>query len=608
MRLAGRPQVFAAAIYPIESAEFVPASCEANPHPKPVMHALFKNFADVCERVVATTRKNQKVEMVAAYFQTLAAEEAGLAARYFGGNVFAAWEYRTLQVGGNLLWRTVAELSGDEDQLAEAFQRYRDLGRAAEAVLSRRDENGGVLDLRQLAGAFESLAEARGPSAKGALLNTLFARSSAQEAKYLIKIMLGEMRIGLKESLVEEAIAKAYAASLEAVKRSVMLTGDTAETLLLASENRLQDVRMRLFHPIGFMLASPAADANEAFAEFPEAIVEDKYDGIRAQAHIESATGKVRIYSRTLDEISAAFPELVPALVTFQADAVLDGEVLAWSDGCARPFRELQKRLGRKYVSAALKLDVPVSYVVFDLLALNGELTIHLPLRERKKRLAELFAGRKVAEDSPPVSEWLDFSGGEARPLQDRLLLAPAHEATSSAHLEELFVAAQSRGNEGLMIKAADSEYSPGRRGKNWLKLKHELATLDVVVTAAEYGNGHRAQVLSDYTFAVRDGERLLNVGKAYTGLTDAEIARMTRWFEEHTLGQRGHVREVEPKIVIEVAFNAVMRSDRHNSGYALRFPRIVRLREDKLASEIDTLERVREIYDRQGGEIQAAS
>ena len=218
-----------------------------------------------------------------------------------------------------------------------------------------------------------------------------------------------------------------------------------------------------------------------------------------------------------------------------------------------------------------------------------------------------MFAGRKT-ERLPPTSEWLDFSGGEAQPAQTRLLLAPALEATSSAHLEEVFAAAQSRGNEGLMIKAADSAYSPGRRGKDWLKLKHELATLDVVVTAAEYGNGHRAQVLSDYTFAVREGERLLNVGKAYTGLTDAEIARMTTWLEEHTLRQRGHVREVEPRIVIEVAFNAVMRSARHDSGYALRFPRIVRLREDKLASEIDTLDRVRQIYDRQGRDIQAAS
>jgi len=569
------------------------------------MPSPFKSFAEVCERVGATSGKNEKVDRVSIYLRELPVDEAGLAARYFGGNAFAAWQERTLQIGGSLLWRALAEISGEESQLTESFRKYRDLGRAAEEVFRGPDENEGTLTLLQLAGAFEALAGARGPAAKIARLKALLVRCSALEAKYVIKIMLGEMRIGLKESLVEEAIAKAYGAGLEAVKRAVMLTGDLDETLLLASEQRLQDAHMRLFHPIGFMLASPAADAAEAFAEFSDAIIEDKYDGIRAQSHIEPSTGKVRLYSRTLDEISKTFPELIAPLAGFQVDAVLDGEVLAWSDGRARPFRELQKRLGRKSVTAAMQREIPVSYVVFDVLALGGDLVIDRPLHERKKLLEGLFAGRKRV---PHVSEWLDFGDGEAHSSPDRLLLAPAFEAHSSAHLEELFAAAQSRGNEGLMIKAANSEYSPGRRGKNWLKLKHELATLDVVVTAVEYGNGHRAQVLSDYTFAVRDGERLLNVGKAYTGLTDAEIARMTSWFEEHTLRLRGHVREVEAQVVIEVAFNAVMRSNRHNSGFALRFPRIVRLREDKPASEIDTLDRVRQIYGTQGNEVQAAS
>jgi DNA ligase 1 len=571
-----------------------------------VMLDSIENFATVCELVASTSRKNEKVAAAASYLASLPPDAAGLAARYLGGAPFAAWDERTLQTGWNLLWRAVSEVAESEGPLAEAFRKHRDLGSAAEEALKERSLTGDPLTLAQLSGSFDALAEARGPAAKLALLKALLARASALEAKYLIKIMLREMRIGLKESLVEEAIAKAYNAELEALKRAAMLTGDSAETLLLASEHRLQDARMRLFHPIAFMLASPAADATEAFAEFADAVIEDKYDGIRAQAHVGSATGKVRIYSRTLDEISGSFPELPASLATFADDVVLDGEILSWSSGRARPFRELQKRLGRKRVTDAMQFDVPVSYVVFDVLAHEGELTIERPLRERKQLLADLFARRKEVDGSRFVSGRLNF-GDEPLP-EDRVLLAPMVEAHSAAHLEELFAAAQTRGNEGLMIKSASSEYSPGRRGKNWLKLKHELATLDVVVTAAEYGNGHRAQVLSDYTFAVRDGDRLLNVGKAFTGLTDAEIARMTAWFLEHTLHQRGHVHDVEPQIVIEVAFNAVMRSDRHNSGYALRFPRIVRLREDKPASEIDTLERVREIYELQEGESQAAS
>jgi DNA ligase-1 len=563
-----------------------------------------ENFAAVCDSVASTARKNEKVNIVASYLRGLPTEEAGLAASYLGGKPFAAWEERTLQTGGNLLWRALAAVSGEDGRVSEAFRKHRDLGTAAEEVLREKSQSKSILTLQQLAGSFNALAEARGPAAKIALLKALLARASAMEAKYIIKIMLNEMRMGLKENLVEEAIAKAYDVSLESVKRAAMLTGDVAETLRLASEHRLEDARLRLFHPIGFMLASPATDAVEAFAEFSDAIVEDKYDGIRAQAHIEAATGKVRIYSRTLDEISGSFPELIVPLVSFQQDAVLDGEVLAWSNGRARSFRELQKRLGRKQVTTAMQQDIPVSYVVFDVLAARGELTIDRPLRERKELLVLLFSGRKTIEEQPVFPGLLDFSSSsDARPPEDRILMAPVREAHSSAHLEDVFSAAQARGNEGLMIKEASSEYSPGRRGKNWLKLKHELATLDVVVTAAEYGNGHRARVLSDYTFAVRDGERLLNVGKAFTGLTDAEIARMTTWFEAHTLSERDHVRQVEANVVIEVAFNAIMKSARHNSGYALRFPRIVRLRGDKPVAEIDTLDRVHEIYGQQEGE-----
>jgi len=179
-------------------------------------------------------------------------------------------------------------------------------------------------------------------------------------------------------------------------------------------------------------------------------------------------------------------------------------------------------------------------------------------------------------------------------------LLITAPTASSADDVDALFTAARERGNEGLMIKDLDSLYTPGRRGKSWLKMKRELATLDVVVTAVEYGHGKRIGVLSDYTFAVWEGERLVNIGKAYSGLTDAEIAEMTQWFLAHKVNEEGLRLEVEPKIVLEVAFNNMMRSTRHESGYALRFPRIVRLRPDKRPEDADTIETVKEIYERQ--------
>jgi DNA ligase 1 len=249
---------------------------------------------------------------------------------------------------------------------------------------------------------------------------------------------------------------------------------------------------------------------------------------------------------------------------------------------------------------------VPVVYLVFDVLYADGELLLERPLRERMAILDELLAterriqqGDVDAGRKPGIQGKLMFGDDETTSVV-RVVRAPAARAASPEELETLFTAAQARGNEGLMIKDLESSYTPGRRGKSWLKMKRELATLDVVVTAVEYGHGKRIGVLSDYTFAVRDGDRLVNVGKAYSGLTDVEIAEMTQWFLEHTVDDQGFRLEVEPKIVLEVTFNNVMKSDRHASGYALRFPRIVRLRPDKLPDEADTIDRVKEIYDAQ--------
>ena len=402
-----------------------------------------------------------------------------------------------------------------------------------------------------------------------------------------------------------------------------MLLGDIGETLQLAARGglsaagpsavglsnvALSKIKMRLFHPLGFMLASPAQSAEEALSYFKNALVEDKYDGIRAQAHCSD--GEVRIFSRTRDEITESFPELPDALAGLPQDAILDGEIVAWSyltaesgePGRALPFSALQQRLGRKKVSHQMMRRVPVAYLVFDVLYAGGELLIDRPLRERARMLDELFAVPRipVGERDRGAQGELMLESTELTPTRAQVFRAPVFQSSSPVELDELFEAARARGNEGLMIKNPESSYTPGRRGKSWLKLKRELATLDVVVTAVEYGHGKRIGVLSDYTFAVRDGERLVNIGKAYSGLTDAEIAEMTKWFLEHTTEDQGFRLIVEPNIVLEVAFNNMMHSDRHDSGYALRFPRIVRLRPDKLPEDADTIERVREIYESQ--------
>jgi len=648
-------------------------------------------FAETGERIAATTKKLEKTALLADYLRSVPVEEAAVAAVFFSGRPFPAWEETTLQVGGSLLWRIVMELSGKtEQELTTAYREHGDLGAVAGAVLGSDSEtprDGRPRPPRHIQRVFREIAAARGPAAKGALVRQLLSEVSPLEAKYVIKIMTGDLRIGLKESLVEEAIPKAYAAplggfTLKDVQRANMLLGDIGETLKLAAEGRLAQAKMRLFHPIGFMLASPAESGGDALSYFHDAWVEDKYDGIRAQAHCSGET--VRFFSRTRDEITESFPELPDAVAGLPQDAIFDGEIVAWSyladddsatesyhdverrtsppvSGRALPFTALQQRLGRKKVSEKLMQQVPVAYLVFDVLYAGEDLLIDRPLRERAKKLEELLAApreifnhrghggtqrnepqRKFDFNVLPITVSASLKAGsrttdderhtttlstvddrepttslptsnderpttrlhddDRNPTTARIIRAPVFQASSPEELSQLFDAAQARGNEGLMIKDPESPYTPGRSGKSWLKLKRELATLDVVVTAVEWGHGKRIGVLSDYTFAVRDGDRLLNVGKAYSGLTDAEIADMTKWFLNHTIEDQGFRRIVEPKIVLEVAFNNVMKSDRHNSGYALRFPRIVRLRPDKLPEEVDSLERVRDIYAKQAG------
>jgi DNA ligase 1 len=581
-----------------------------------------RKFAEACERIAGTTKKLEKIAIVADYLKSRSLPETSVAAVFLSGRPFPMWEETALQVGGRLLWQVIEELSGKSGaELTGAYRQHGDLGAVAAEVLPRdravtAGGNSDGLSLPAVQAEFRKIAAARGSIAKAIFVHELFSRLTALEAKYIVKIITGDLRIGLKESLVEEAIAKAYAGNLKEVQRANMLLGDIGETLQRTADSHhgpatLSQVKMRLFHPLGFMLASAAQSADEALSYFVDALVEDKYDGIRAQAHCSG--GEVRIFSRSRDDISESFPELPEALSGFSQDVILDGEIVAWSyltddsgeAGRALPFSALQQRLGRKKVSEEMLRRVPVAYLVFDVLYAGGELLIDRQLSERAKVLDQLLAAPRtpVPARSNAAQGRLALESGEpavGAAIATQVFRGPVFRASSPQELDQVFEAAQARGNEGLMIKDPASAYSPGRRGKSWLKLKRELATLDVVVTAVEYGHGKRIAVLSDYTFAVRDGDRLLNIGKAYSGLTDIEIAEMTKWFLKHTIEDLGMRLMVEPKIVLEVAFNNMMRSDRHDSGYALRFPRIVRLRPDKLPEEADTIETVKEIYEKQ--------
>jgi DNA ligase 1 len=533
-------------------------------------------LAQTCDAVAATTKKTEKIRLVSSLLQSLPIEDATRAAIFLTGRPFPRWDERVLGVGGMLLSRLIGELSSKSGEtMGSAYLKHGDLGDMAEELLAEHTSAPGV-SMSEVAALFAELPNARGQSEKSELVRRLLAKARPAEVKYIVKIMTGDLRIGLRESLVEEAIAKAYERPIAAVRRANMLLGDIGETLQCAFRNELETVRFRLFHPIDFMLATPVENAWEIFKNAAEPmVVEEKYDGIRAQAH--KSEGRVKIFSRTLDEV-VEFPELREPLASLPGEFIIDGEILAWHDAQPLPFTQLQKRLGRRNPDLWLIEEIPVKFVMFDLLYLDGELLLDLPLIERRRRLKQLLT-----------------------PVQSKhFQLAPERMCETPEALEEAFRDALAAGHEGIVAKAPDSLYTPGRRGRFWFKLKEPFATLDVVVTAVEYGHGKRHGVLSDYTFAVREGDRLLNIGKAYSGLTDAEIREFTGYFLKHTVEDQGFRRIVEPKIVLEVAFNNMQRSKRHESGFALRFPRILRIRSDKTPEQIDTLDRVRELYAKQ--------
>jgi ATP-dependent DNA ligase len=552
-----------------------------------------RRWSDLAERVAATTRTSEKTALLAEYLRSLTPDELPIAAVFLTGRPFPEADQRTTGLGWSAMIAAVGALTGaTREDLAAAYDRHSDLGLAVEDVLTRfghAPPEEITPTLPEVAATFAAIEHASGPAARAKLLHDLLARSDAPTAKAIVKVLGGELRIGLREGLVEAAIARAFDRRIEDVKWAGMLTGDMGRLAELARDGQLDEAELALFHPLKFMLASPAEDADEIIARLgPEVWVEDKYDGIRAQLHKRGSD--VRLYSRDLHDISGQFPEIVDAARPLGWTGVIDGEILAFKDGLVLPFISLQGRLGRKQPSATIQADVPVVYVAFDLLALgpgddpDGAATVEPllrePLRTRRQRLDTI--------DLPLVENGGRFT---------RSFLGVAHDADS---LEIAFAEARGRRNEGLMVKDPDSGYSPGRRGLGWLKMKKALATIDCVVVGVEVGHGKRHGVLSDYTFAIRDETtgRLVNIGKAYSGLTDAEIAEMTEWFEAHTIARFGRYRQVEPTVVVEIAFDVIVRSKRHGSGFSLRFPRIHALRRDKTVDDIDTIATVTALYE----------
>lgn len=529
-------------------------------------------FAQVCDEVAQTGSRRKKVRLLSEYLRGLSDEDLPRVVRFLCARPLARTEAE-LSIGHSRLRDALMEILPWEPEIVRLC--FREVGDAGEAIglllegFTRREP----MTLASAELLYQRLYYSRRAAGKVSLLTSIFLQHRPRTLQYFIKVITGDLRIGLKEKIVEEAVAAAARAAHDAVRKASNRSGDLPAVALAARRGRLHAVEASLFHAMDFMLAKPVDQVREIL-DPAIWLVEDKYDGIRAQIH--ASGDKVMIFTRSLDEASSSYPEIAAAVQALPHSVVLDGEVLAWRGGSPLPFFALQRRLSRKRLTAEILEQVPVIFMAYDILYLDGDLLLDTPLEQRRALLEQTLAGHGAP-----------------------LLVSPQQRADN---LETRFTEARERGNEGLVLKRPGSAYESGRRSGAWVKIKRPYATLDVVITAAERGHGKRATLLSDYTFAIRDGARLVNIGKAYSGLTDSEIRELTRLLPSLAQEESGRVLLVRPAIVLEVAFDAIQRSKRHASGYALRFPRIVRWRRDKTPDQADSLARVRQLHEGRAG------
>ena len=558
----------------------------------------FALFVNVCEEIQSSTSKNKKVDILSKYLAKLSEDSLPLAARFLGGRIFQKGSALSLNLGFTTIMNSLCEIAElTTTEIQQIYLKYGDLGKLGEYAISKKHtvplfqqlEKQDTLTMSYVFSILKKIADIEGAGSnkdKKKNLTGLLISCSPMEGKYLIKIMNGELRIGLVEGLVELALAKAFDSSIKDIREAMLLSGDIGSVSLLAKNKTLNTMEVRPLSPLSFMLADVMFTAEEVINYYGKSLIcEYKYDGIRVQLHKFRDT--IRMFSRKLEDIAFAFPEIVEAfknesLTSFyfkSSDFILDGEIIGFKNSKPLHFQELQKRLRRKKLTDKFAELVPVIYVVYDILYLEGEQLIKQPLSKRKEILSKIQFRQPILNSTYILTD-------------------------SIVKIVDLFNQSKEMGHEGLVIKDPSSQYHPGKRGRHWIKLKKELDTIDAVIVIAEYGHGKRAGVLSDYTFAVKDlsdGRNSLKViGKAYSGLTDREIYEMTDRLRLATIKNEGYRLLVRPEIILEVAFDSIQKSNRHNSGFSLRFPRIKSIRTDKSLAEVDSLQKVIQTYEKQ--------
>ena len=553
---------------------------------------LFSHFVNLCEQVRVTKSKNMKVRLLSRYLSSLDDESLSIAVLFLSGRIFPLGSKFAINIGFSTIMQTLSEISFlHKDQIQQSYLQYGDMGALAEYAVSNKHTVSLIqqqpLTLPIMYNRIKKIADIIGSDSskvKKNILKGLFLDCSPLEAKYLTKIINGEMRIGLTEGLVEVGLSLTFNVELGKIREAMLVSGDISQVAPLAKRGLLYTAVIKPLQPIEYMLADVMFSADEIINYFQKPLIcEYKYDGVRAQMH--KSGQQVKLFSRKMTDITNAFPELADAAKNSKLlssmeniDFILDGEIMAFRDGKPLHFQELQKRLRRKNVTEQIIANVPVVYAVFDIAFINQEQTIMNPLRQRKEILSQIS-------------------------FKEPIISAKQNVVNTAQKIIMMFEESRDIGYEGLVLKEPESQYHPGKRGRYWIKLKQELDTIDAVIVIAEYGHGKRAGVLSDYTFAVRDENnrnQLRIIGKAYSGLTDKEINTITKKLKSIMIKDEGYGIVVKPEFILEISFDSIQKSDRHDSGFALRFPRIKNIRSDKNVTEIDTLQKVRRIYENQ--------
>lgn len=550
----------------------------------------FLEFARICEHLEGIGGRLEMTEKISRILSSLDEGALPIFVRFLTGRIFPDWSPNKIGIGPNLLFDALTQVVDvTRSDIIREINRKGDVGLAVQAILENKRAGRRLgrsstfqtslfsqeLDLSSVYSDLERISRLEGRASqveKLSVVQNLFQNASPLEAKYLARLILEDLRIGVGEGTMRDAIAQAFSVDPSLVEHAYQALNDLGEVALRAGKgmDSLADVHIRLFHPVKMMLAQQGS-ISQAIAENGAMAAEYKYDGSRFQFHKQG--DRCRMYSRKLEDVTDALPEVVETLKNATSrDVILDGEVIAIKDGRPLPFQTVLRRFRRKYDIAAMQKEIMMQPFVFDILYLDGKTLIDDPLEERRKRLEEAMSG----------------------------CVAPQTVSSDISVIEAVYRESLDAGHEGLMLKVLSSSYTPGIRGKNWLKIKPGVDSIDLAVIGAEWGEGKRAHLFGSFLLACQDRGELLPVGKVATGFTDEELQEVYELLKDRVISESGKEVHLEPFLIFEVGYSEIQKSPNYESGFALRFPRFIRVRDDKGISDIETLDSIRERFMRQ--------